>query len=380
MNIYEKIWKLTESEESRVTGIDSLLKGNSQFRYQMLSRMKSDCDYYLGYGNRNERDLWANSVEKQLDYMQKIYDSFSDDMKPEWLTQEDINRYRKEMLSGDDNGEEYHIKNPTVIEDKTNIYESSSSKREDIVDRLVGIADEAGLDIKSVIMDMYNSADGKENDLDKILVNLLDTYSSYLEELYGKDKLTEEESDTSRLKKLIKDLPDEVMYKGKKYVAYQVMLPDTAGENTAIYYCNPKSMPSGDPQEADDYFFVMAKLNKTDNGYKGVKEISYVEDLTESLDDVNYAIEKINKNLKSLDNNEDIDYEVHADFSDFPRIIRSIDKNSRLKAFMMLYMSNPKISELNSWNLDNLIDYIKETDTYYDRDKKYIDMCISLIK
>lgn len=310
MNIYDYIWRLTESEESRVTGIDSLLKGNSQFRYQMLSRMKSDCDYYLGYGNRNERDLWANSVEKQLDYMQKIYDSFSDDMKPEWLTQEDINRYRKEMLSGDDNGEEYHIENPTVIEDKTNIYESSDS----------------------------------------------------------------------RLKKLIKDLPDEVMYKGKKYVAYQVMSPDTAGEYSAIYYCNPKSMPSGDPQEADDYFFVMAKLNKTDNGYKGVKEISYVEDLTESSDDVSYAIEKINKNLKSLDNNEDIDYEVYADFSDFPRIIRSIDKNSRLKAFMMLYMSNPKISELNSWNLDNLIDYIKETDTYYDRDKKYIDMCISLIK
>lgn len=310
MNIYEKIWRLTESEENRVTGIDSLLKGNSQFRYQMLSRMKSDCDYYLGYGNRNERHLWANSVEKQLDYMQKIYDSFPDDMKPEWLTQEDINRYREKMLNGDDNGEEYHIENPTVIEDKTSIYESSDS----------------------------------------------------------------------RLKKLIKDLPDEVMYKGKKYVAYQVMSSDTTGEYSAIYYCNPKSMPSGDPQEADDYFFVMAKLNKTDNGYKGVKEISYVEDLTESSDDVSYAIEKINKNLESLDNNEDIDYEVHADFSDFPRIIRSIDKNSRLKAFMMLYMSNPKISELNSWNLDKLIDYIKETDTYYDKDKKYIDMCISLIK
>lgn len=310
MNIYEDIRRLTESEESQVTGIDSLLKGNSQFRYMMLSRMKSDCDYYLGYGNRNERDLWANSVEKQLDYMQKIYDSFSDDMKPEWLTQEDINRYREKMLSGNDNGEEYHIENPTVIEDKTSIHESSDSK----------------------------------------------------------------------LKKLIKDLPDEVMYKGKKYVAYQVMSPDTAGENTAIYYCNPKSMPSGDPQEADDYFFVKAKLNKTDDGYKGVKEISFVEDLTENLDDVNYAIEKINKNLKSLDNNEDINYEVYADFSDFPRIIRSIDKNSRLKAFMMLYMSNPKISELNSWNLDNLIDYIKETDSYYDRDKKYIDMCVSLIK
>ena len=125
MNIYEDIRILTESEESRVTGIDSLLKGNSQFRYQMLSRMKSDCDYYLGYGNRNEKDLWANSAEKQLDYMQKIYDSFSDDMKPEWLTQEDINRYREKMLSGDDNSEEYHIENPTVIEDKDDLKESN---------------------------------------------------------------------------------------------------------------------------------------------------------------------------------------------------------------------------------------------------------------
>ena len=40
-----------------------LLEHDDTFRYQLLDRLRMDCDYYLGYGNRNPRYLWAGSVE-----------------------------------------------------------------------------------------------------------------------------------------------------------------------------------------------------------------------------------------------------------------------------------------------------------------------------
>lgn len=63
----------------------------------MLSRLKMDCDYYLGYGNRNPMQLWACDEAKQIQIMIDIWNTFSDDDKPEWLTPEDIADYGKRM-------------------------------------------------------------------------------------------------------------------------------------------------------------------------------------------------------------------------------------------------------------------------------------------
>ncbi|MBQ9199409.1 MAG: antirestriction protein ArdA [Lachnospiraceae bacterium] len=68
-------------------------------RYSMLGRLKSDCDYFLSNGHTYEKHLWAKNVEDQIKEMQKIYDSFAEGDKPEWLTQEDINNYSKDMLA-----------------------------------------------------------------------------------------------------------------------------------------------------------------------------------------------------------------------------------------------------------------------------------------
>lgn len=38
--------------------------------------------YYLGFGNRNQSRLWAGKEEKQIEYMKRIYESFSDGDKP----------------------------------------------------------------------------------------------------------------------------------------------------------------------------------------------------------------------------------------------------------------------------------------------------------
>lgn len=104
------------------------------------------------------------------------------------------------------------------------------------------------------------------------------------DEFYSESSLTEDDNDIMRLvKKSIKNgkLPDEIKYKGKIYKSFYVMNSDNSGETSNIYYCNMENTPSGDPQESNDYFFVKVALNKTDRGYNGIKEIRFVEDLTE---------------------------------------------------------------------------------------------------
>lgn len=69
-----------------------------RFQYQMLGRLKSDCEYYLGYGHKNPNGLWAKSEKGQIEEMKRIWNTFSDDEKPEWLTWEQIEVYEKEMV------------------------------------------------------------------------------------------------------------------------------------------------------------------------------------------------------------------------------------------------------------------------------------------
>lgn len=66
--------------------------------YRMLARYKADCDYFLGNGNGYEGHLYFKSVEEHCSQMQELYDSFSEDEKPEWLSAEDIQKYKAEML------------------------------------------------------------------------------------------------------------------------------------------------------------------------------------------------------------------------------------------------------------------------------------------
>ena len=75
-----------------------ILQSEDKFRYQLLSRLQMDCNYYLGNGNRNIKHLWAENEEEQIKVMKELWNSFSDDGKPEWLTWEDILNYENEMI------------------------------------------------------------------------------------------------------------------------------------------------------------------------------------------------------------------------------------------------------------------------------------------
>lgn len=73
---------------------------DKKFNYMMLSRLKMDCDYYLGYGGRNPiHCLWAKDEQEQIDEMKRIYNLFEADEKPEWLTFDEILEYEKQMVS-----------------------------------------------------------------------------------------------------------------------------------------------------------------------------------------------------------------------------------------------------------------------------------------
>ena len=72
-----------------------------EFNYMMLDRLQSDCEYYLNYGNRNKKVLWALEEKEQIEEMKKLYNSFLEDLKPEWLTYDKILEYEKLMINNE---------------------------------------------------------------------------------------------------------------------------------------------------------------------------------------------------------------------------------------------------------------------------------------
>lgn len=80
-----------------ILGMEEQPSAEEKFNYMMLSRLQSDCDYYLGHGDRNERSLWAGNVSEQIVKMKELYNSFNDDKKPEWITLDDILEYENKM-------------------------------------------------------------------------------------------------------------------------------------------------------------------------------------------------------------------------------------------------------------------------------------------
>ena len=77
-------------------------KYEPRFRYMMLDRLKQDCNYYLGYGGRNPNILWAGNEEDQIENMKVLWNTFSDEDTPEWLTWDDILEFERQVIKGAD--------------------------------------------------------------------------------------------------------------------------------------------------------------------------------------------------------------------------------------------------------------------------------------
>ena len=77
----------------------NVLTGSPEFRYMLLDRLRQDCLYYLGNGNRNETKLWTGNPKEQIKLMKDLYNSFED--KPQWISFEEINDLENKMLNDD---------------------------------------------------------------------------------------------------------------------------------------------------------------------------------------------------------------------------------------------------------------------------------------
>lgn len=55
-----------------------------------------DVEYYLGYGNRNERHLYYGNVKEHITEMIKLWKKLP--LKPEWLRATELIEYKKQLL------------------------------------------------------------------------------------------------------------------------------------------------------------------------------------------------------------------------------------------------------------------------------------------
>ena len=96
-NIHISRIKKYQGLEIVVQGMEDAPTAEESYNYQLLGRLQSDCEYYLGWGGRNSNRLWAGNVESQIAKMKELFNGFSEGKKPKWISYEDILNYEKQM-------------------------------------------------------------------------------------------------------------------------------------------------------------------------------------------------------------------------------------------------------------------------------------------
>lgn len=88
-----------ENNLAKTNEYQDLLNNDDEFKYQFLDRLISDCKYYINNPEISEKTLWTHNIDKQIQLMKDLYNSFSDDKKPEWTSLEEINNFESSMTS-----------------------------------------------------------------------------------------------------------------------------------------------------------------------------------------------------------------------------------------------------------------------------------------
>jgi hypothetical protein len=99
--VYDATKTLSDVITQYLDGENNMSEGgnikNHIFIYMMLGRLRSDNDYFLHYGNRSEKNLWAGNVNDQISEMKRLWNSLPKNSKPEWLSMDDILEYERKM-------------------------------------------------------------------------------------------------------------------------------------------------------------------------------------------------------------------------------------------------------------------------------------------
>ena len=117
---------------------ENVIGKESSFRYKLLSRMQQDCEYYLGNGNRNTKHLWALEEVEHIKNMVSLYNSFSFEDKPEWLTIEQLDNFSKELTgkSLEEHGWMDTINENNVFQELSLGKNNSDSYTKEILDKI----------------------------------------------------------------------------------------------------------------------------------------------------------------------------------------------------------------------------------------------------
>lgn len=143
-------------------------KTDHKFTYQMLDRLKTDNEYWLGNGNSADKHLWAGNPKDQIAEMRKLYNSLPDDKKPEWLTEKDIDEYEKKML-GEKKGGETEKKDYTIAhKDKS----GNTTVIAEVSHHDIGEKEDKAYNDKGLYQDALNELDDQIAEKEKELENI----------------------------------------------------------------------------------------------------------------------------------------------------------------------------------------------------------------
>lgn len=87
--------------------------------------------------------------------------------------------------------------------------------------------------------------------------------------------------------------------------------------------------------------------------------------------------------LDNLKNGIREDFNIYVGVEEYKDIVKlGRNEKEKLQLLIMCYVNNPTIEELNNWTLNDLLEYIKETDDeeFYEQDMVEIRKCIKIIE
>lgn len=333
----------------------------SEYDYMLLSRLKSDCDYFLGNGNRYEKHLWAGNIDDQIAKMKELYNKLPE--KPEWLTMEDIENYEKEMKSDD------KINESVLEEDKFfNLYQS--------FDNLYGINKMNPKELIEFINDLK-----KMNRISDKDFNIMNNYANKWQDLINKTGYASNTADESKSVK--KEARDRVAENLPKFVydltksdfdkygetAWTASEPKKDNNGRTVYevYRNGKSdfkiadivaeiqkefpelkLSLQSTAPGDRVFFVKeTKKQESQSTEVGYNE--FTEDMEEIERTINFIKEPKNKDAK----------EVLDDVKEF---LNKLWADKEQNTFGIKYAENKKIEESikdkNTETQNDILDYM----------------------
>lgn len=270
------------------------IKENKQEHdYNLLGRLVSDCKYYLGGGYGAEKHLWAKSVEDQIAKMKEIYNSL--DVKPEWLTMQDIEHYEKEMKKVKSSKNESLSTVKTIKEQKADIevenpgiLEVPEGKNvEDLpIKHFVDIANRKGLStVTRALNNLQVWNKNKNKSLSKWAGNMIDKVSKRFENQKNESfkRNVNENVDTK-----LEDI-DYIMYNDLPEYNVEIITDNTFGE-FEVEFNGAKATVKFDLSNDTPAYYVFY-INgdgpyETDSSERVCMNIhDYLDDLADNLDE-----------------------------------------------------------------------------------------------